>query len=105
MTIARKDIRGNWKAEDSITLPDNQILKVSTHKVSNGSLVTSAMVGRQEGMFFSHMMWDDFNRSLIISRPAKCTSKAVETQHGAAMKDIEQVKKDVTAFYAAKVPT
>lgn len=80
---ARKDIRGNWAVSEDIDLPGagNRSLRLSTHKTSSGQLVTSATVGTVDRSMFSYMMYTDFNKRVIISRPARVTGKVVDAQH------------------------
>lgn len=103
MTSAYKDMRGNWRASNSIQLEDDRKLKISTHKVSGGQLVTSAQVGKQDGNFFCFTMYQDFTDRLITSVPARVTSKVVEAQHAEAMKMVPSLMKSVADFYAIKV--
>ena len=56
MTIVQKSIRGTWEAEDQIDLSATTVLKVNTHKVQSGSLVTTATVHTRDGRYLSHTM-------------------------------------------------
>lgn len=102
MTTLHKDCRGNWTAEDNIALPDGRQLRLSTHKVCSGNLVTTATVGRLEGGFFSYTMYQDFSKRLATAA-ARCTAKVVATQHEAVLANIESLKQEIAAFYSAKV--
>lgn len=103
MTTVYKDMRGNWQAKDTVPLECGRLLKISTHKVSSGQLVTSAQVGKQDGVFFCYMMYQDFSERLLYSAPARVTSKVVEAQHAEAMAMVPSLIKSVADFYAAKV--
>ena len=98
MTSIRKDIRNNWRAEDSIELGSNRVLQVTTVKVSSGEIVTRASVHKRAGGFLSHMMFQDFSQCLKTSQ-SRCTEKNVTAQHNEAMKQIDAIKEAVTAHY------
>ena len=104
MTTVYKDARNNWAAEDEISLPNGQQLRISTHKVYSGNLVTTATVGRLEDGFFSYVMFQDFSKRVITQKPAKCTGRIVEGQHATALADIETLKQEITDFYSVPQP-
>jgi hypothetical protein len=101
MTHAQKDIRGNWKMEDSIDLVANRVLKVSTHKTSSGWLVTTASVHVKEGSFLTHRMYHDFSQRMESSS-VRCTEKNVTAQHAACMAKINEIHSAITVHYIAK---
>jgi len=84
---ALKDIRGNWAEVSFINLSGNKRLKISTHKVHSGVLVTSATVIIMENGFETHRMFQDYSYRVIVDRPKRVTSKVVEEQHGKLMDD------------------
>ena len=100
MTIIRKDVRGNWKAEDDLDIGDNRRLKVSTFKDSGGYLVTTASVCTVDGMWETHKVHEDFSKRLEKSAPSRITEKAVGLQHG--KHPIESIKEEALAFYRSK---
>lgn len=102
MTKAFKNMRGEWKCEDEVALPDNCVLRISTHKTYGGELVTSATAGKVEGGFFSYMMYQDYSKRVLTFRYPRITAKVIETQHATVMEQIEDVKASVAAFYAEK---
>ena len=83
---AQKDIRGNWHLSEDIPLQGagNRVLRLSTHKTSSGQLVTSATVGTVDRGMFSYMMYTDFNKRVMATRPARITGKVVDAQHASA---------------------
>ena len=87
-----------WKAESQVELGNDRVLSITTMKRSSGALVTTASVGKREGMFISHMMFQDFNTSVETSTPKKVTQKAVETQHIGTV--VEDLVAKAIAFYA-----
>lgn len=101
MSAVRKNMHDEWEVIDEIELPNNRVLRINTSRRSSGLLNTTATVGRHEGGFFSFMMFQDYSKT-IKSAKVRCTQKAVEQQHAAAMLDIEAVKADVEAFYTKK---
>ena len=86
-----------WKADTQVELGNNKVLTITTMKRSNGSLATIASVGIQEGMFISHFMFTDYNKTIDVTYPKKVTQKAVETQHLDIV--IEDVIQDAIGFY------
>ena len=99
MTIVHKNIRNSWQAEDSIDLPDERVLKVSTHKTSSGALVTTATVHKRDNGFLSHMVYRDFSQRLIVGK-SRCTEGNVAAQHAAAMLKINETLDAITVHYA-----
>ena len=97
-----KDLRGNWTCEDEVALPDNRVLKISTHKTWGGHLVTSAIVGKHEHGGFSYTMYQDYSERMISTDYPRVTSKVVDTQHAEAMEQIDRVIASAIAYYAAK---
>ena len=102
MIRVHKDMRGNWKAESNFDLADGRSLEITTHKVSSGQLVTTAIVGKNEGAFFSYMMYQDFSKRLSVSKPSRITSKVVDEQQCLAVKQLGDLKVEIAAYYAAK---
>ena len=101
MTRVQKSIRGTWEAEDRIELGNNRVLKVSTHKVSSGSLVTTATVHLYDGNFLSHRMFTDFSQRLMTA-DVRCTERNVTLQHADAMTKLGEIKEAITAWYVSK---
>ena len=96
---ATKDMRGNWRIEEELPLTSNRVLKISTHKVSSGALVTTAMAGKYEGPFFTYMAYQDFSNRWATSQPLRITAKVVENQHWAAMASVDEIKAAAEAHY------
>jgi hypothetical protein len=96
---AIKDMRGNWHIEETVPLTRGRVLKISTHKVHSGALVTIATAGRVEGGFFTFMMYADFSTRWAFSQPVRVTARAVENQHWAAMASIDEIKAAAEAHY------
>ncbi len=103
MTKVQKGMRGTWEAKDSIELGNDRVLQVSTHKTSDGSLVTTATVHLRDGQFLSHRMFTDFSQRLA-ARMLRCTEKNVTLQHADAMRlrELTALKEAITAWYVAK---
>jgi hypothetical protein len=99
MTTICKDVRGAWRAEDNLDLAASKVLQISTHKVSNGAIVTRASVSTRDGAFLSHMVYRDFSQCIKISKD-RCTAKNVNAQHEAAMAKLPEIQEAVTAWYA-----
>jgi len=99
MTTICKDIRGAWRAEDTVDLAAERVLIITTHKVSDGSIVTRASVSVRDGAFLSHRMYRDFSQCIKISRD-RCTAKVVSAQHADAVAKLPELQEAVTAWYA-----
>lgn len=96
-TIINKGYHGN-QAKTTIKLDNDKILNITTMKRSNGLLSTTASVGTLKDGFISHMMFQDYAKTLI-SEKVRVTTKAVENQHNAALESIETIKADIEQFY------
>ena len=97
---ATKDIRGNWYLSEDIPLAGNRTLRLSTHKTSSGQLATSATVGIVEGGMFSYMMYTDFNKRVVVTRPDRITAKVVDIQHSVAKECyMDILMAEIIAFY------
>ena len=79
-TYISKDWSKNWVAKTTIDL-DNREVSITTRKTSNGLLNTIVSVGTREGMFVSHILYQDFMRTYISTACNRITSKVVEKQH------------------------
>ena len=101
MTTVQKSIRGTWEAKDSIELGNDRVLQISTHKTSDGTLVTTATVHLRDGAFLSHRMFTDFSQRMMTAK-VRCTAKTVATQHADCMKRINEVHSAITAWYVSK---
>ncbi len=99
MTVVQKSIRGTWEAQDHIELDSSHVLAINTHKVSSGSVVTTATVQIRDGMYLTHRMFTDFSQRLMTAR-VRCTEKNVTVQHAEAMTKLSEIKEAVTAHYA-----
>lgn len=98
MTVVQKSIRGTWEAQDHIELGNDRVLRINTHKVSSGHLVTRATVQLRDGMFLSHRMFTDFSQCMATTN-ARCTEKNVTLQHAECMRKVDELKEAVTAHY------
>lgn len=98
MTVLEKDMRGNWRAEDSFTVDDGRTAELVTHKVYSGCVVTSVQVGRRNGPVFEFHN-EDFRTSVKTTKPARTTEKYILAQHQEVMHGIEQLKLQIAAHY------
>ncbi len=94
--------RTGWTAETIIDLEDNKRLTITTMKRHNNRLMTTASVGRVEGMFVSHTMYQDFSKVISASDPKKVTEKSVSTQHSRVMEpqSLQSIMTMVKTHYA-----
>ena len=104
MTVVQKSVRGTWEAQDHIELGNDRVLRISTHKVSSGALVTTATVQIRDGQFLSHRMYTDFSQRLT-ARMLRCTEKNVTLQHADVMRlrELTALKEAIDAHYAKEV--
>lgn len=98
MTVVKKSIRGTWEAQDHIDLGNDRVLRINTHKVSDGNIVTTATVSIREGKFLSHRMFTDFSQRMMTAA-IRCSEKNVATQHAEAMTKLPELKEAVVAWY------
>ncbi len=94
--------KGNngWKATTQIDLDAPYVIEISTHK-SLGVLVTNATRYKLESGMKSYMMFGDFSKRIIVTKN-RCTEKSVLAQHAAAIADVDAIKAECAAFYAAR---
>lgn len=95
-----KDFRNAWSAVDEMDLGDNLQLTVRTSRVSSGAVATTAQVGRVEGSFVSHVMYQDYHAALACSRPARVTKNAIVNQHTEVIARLADIRKTALAHYA-----
>ena len=79
-TLIRKDWAKQWKAETTIDLADNRLLRITTRKANNGNLHTSAHVGTQDGVMVTYAH-GDYYKLLVSTNPARITEKVITKQH------------------------
>ena len=103
MTIVQKSIRGTWAAEDKIDLGNNQVLQISTYKVSSGALVTTATVSKRDGAFLSHRMFTDFRSQRMVNAAVRCSEKNVASQHAEVMGRLAEIKEAIAEHYAKEL--
>lgn len=97
--IAR-DFRNAWSAVDEMELGNNLRLTVRTSRVSSGAVATTAQVGRIEGDFVSHVMYQDYHAALQCSRPARVTKNAIVNQHMLVIADLDGIRKAALEHYS-----
>jgi hypothetical protein len=91
MATAEKDMRGNWRAEEYITLANGKTLHVLTSKTASGSVCTTAQAGVKDGESFSYLYGEDFRKTLKVTKPGRVTKGYVESQHDDCLLDIADV--------------
>lgn len=96
-TLINKDIRNNWKAETVTMLNGKLQLSIRTSKSSDGALHTCASVGRVEGNFVEHFMYQDFFKTLRYVHHKRVTAKVVEQQHSEV--DVTSLINEAKEFY------
>lgn len=92
-----KGLRG-YRSETTIKIGDNRVLSITTRKLNGGSLATMASVGVKEGCFVTHLMYQDYSKTLI-NELKRVTKNAVIQQHETALTLLPTVLNDVYNQY------
>jgi len=85
-TVYKDNIWKTWKAESRLDLGGSRNLKFHTSKVHSGKLVTTASVCKIDGVFESHMVYQDLYVTLA-SNKVRVTEKACREQHSSVVFD------------------
>lgn len=109
MSIYTKTFRDHYKnivcksTFDFILNEKQARLRISTSKSNQGFLSTSASVcwpeqheGYQSETF---MLFQDFGKVLVKTKPARITEKAVDTQHQQVLAGFAEILASAKAFY------
>jgi len=99
MTLITKSSHGEWRAEDTEMLNDTLELSITTMRRSNGRVTTTATVGRREGVFITHLMYQDYNVSLWAVVYPRVTRKVVEEQHKSILKELVAIRQRARDHY------
>ncbi len=99
MTAVTKSSHGEWRAEDKEMLNDTLELSITTMRRSNGRVATTATVGRREGEFITHRMYQDYNVSLWAVVYTRVTRKVVEEQHKSILKELVAIRQRARDHY------
>jgi hypothetical protein len=98
-TRTRKTHHG-YMTETNIPLSDSMQLSLTTMKRASGNMTTTAVVTIREGQFFTHRVFTDYSKTLLTSRVARCTPKALETQHAQALQSLDVIRDTIDHHYA-----
>jgi hypothetical protein len=90
-TYIHKGFHG-WVAYTKVTNLDGKDYRISTMKRSNGKLTSFAQEGEYKGNAFSYVVFQDPLITLIETKPAKVTEKAVSEQHDKAIAKFKEMK-------------
>ena len=90
-TYIHKGFHG-WVAYTKVTNLDGKDYRISTMKRSNGKLTSFAQEGEYKGNAFSYVVFQDPLITLIETKPAKVTEKAVSEQHDKAVAKFKEMK-------------
>lgn len=96
-TFVRKG-RDGWEAKSEIQLDNDRVLSIKTSKGAYGGLTTWAGVSVRDGNFLTHIMYQDFSKTIIKSNPSRVTAKVVEAQH--ALINLDEVLAMVEQHYS-----
>ena len=101
-TRINRDLHGAWQANTRVMLDDKNALRICTHKVSSGALVTSAThVTCDDNGFESFIVYQNF-RKLVIVKKVRVTEQAVKAQHDAVLLLIDSLKDEMNEYYTNK---
>ena len=103
--------RDGWTAKteiplEGITREDHTgtcpaILSINTSKASRGGLQTTVSVAFQSGAFMSHRLYEDFSGRFAAEPTARCTEKAIERMHDAALAKLDSIVDSARRHYGA----
>ena len=101
-TRVTRDLHGAWQANTRVMLDDKNALRISTHKVSSGALVTSAThVTCDDNGFESFIVYQNFHKLVIVKR-VRVTESNVKAQHDAALLILDELKNEMREYYEKK---
>ena len=100
-TRINRGLHGSWQAETWIPLDANTGIRLSTRKVAQGALVTSATRMTLNDGVVSYMMFRDFHK-IYLAMNARVTQNAVKAQHDEALSMLDKIKSDCAEFYSSK---
>ena len=103
MTRVFKNAYGDWCAEDELPVDGGRVIKVTTMKRHNKSLATTVVAGKHEDGCFTYVVFQDFSKTVLATRPARITQGVVAEQHASVIAQIDQIKQEVNAHYGQKV--
>ena len=98
MTTITKGQNG-YRATSTFPMSNGLTLKVSTHKLYNGSLATIASCCKVNGLFETHRVYQDYYVNMI-TEAKRCTEKSVSNQHLQMLNRITEIKSDAEAHYS-----
>jgi hypothetical protein len=103
LTSVRRDQSGNWRASNIMSLGNSYEFSITTYKnVSRGLLMTSVSVGKKDGGFITHTMYQDYAKTVFMVK-CRVTSKAVEEQHAEALKMLPDFLAEIKAMYGDRI--
>lgn len=99
--------RDGWTARSRIELEPHgleagRVLDVMTYKGPRGGIWTNVRCGKVEDRCFSFMLFQDFSKTVCEDRKARCTEKAVQTMHQAALAQADAIVAECVAAYTQK---
>ena len=96
-TTIRKNHYKHWVAKSQVMISEDLELTFTTTKHCSGQLVSSASVGKIEGGFVSHKLYQDYHANMIVTKPSRVTEKVVMAQHDSI--DFEWIIAEACKFY------
>ena len=90
------------KIKHEFDLENNQVLTISTWRISPPYLKTTATVAAKNGSFLTHKMYEDYSKTWAHSAPSRLTDKVLKEQHNSVIEKLEEIKEDFRLFYSGK---
>ena len=100
-TTIRKNAHGQWIANTIIMLSDTLQFSVTTSKRGDGYVTTHASVGHvsADGRSTTHIMFQDYSKTLHSQKYPRVTQKIIESQHAEILVDIDDWTNEARAKY------
>jgi len=86
------------KAETTVNLAGDRVLRIVTAKDHSGHLTTRATVATVQGSSLTFALFRDFNET-VVRTPLRATDANVGRQHESVLTTVEQLTLRATQFY------
>ena len=100
-TTIRKNAHGQWSAKTIIMLSDTHQFSLTTSKRGDGYVTSHASVGHvsADGRSTTHIMFQDYSKTLHSQKYPRVTQKIIESQHAEILVDIGNFLNEARAQY------
>lgn len=97
-TTAVKSAFG-WKAMNTFPIDGETRITITTMRRSSGLMTTTVVGSCKEGEMWYFTACKDYSGIWAVGDCSRVTRSAVETQQTQVIAKLDQIKKEVTAFY------